>query len=188
MRLTERSLHVIGRTSLGIPDQLCFRSSSVTAQRYKHTLSALCSTLQKTTAETNKHVQLAVTQSVVLAWNQYAYTMKALLPRSVLGLASSCLNLSSRLFSRTVMGGAPDAFWSEMRATSGMMGRTGRDCCFCSVERTVEDNEKPYKYKVYCTVYTKECSLKLSMGSTTPKLNCLKFIIHQYHDCGMGIN
>lgn len=27
-RLTERSLHVIGRTSLGIPDQLCFRSSS----------------------------------------------------------------------------------------------------------------------------------------------------------------
>lgn len=57
-------------------------------------------------------------------------------PRSVLGLASSCLNLSSRLFSRTVIGGAPDAFWSEMRATSGMMGRTGRDCCFCSVERT----------------------------------------------------
>lgn len=32
MRLTERSLHVIGRTSLGIPDQLCFRSSSVPAQ------------------------------------------------------------------------------------------------------------------------------------------------------------
>lgn len=30
--LTERSLHVIGRTSLGMPDQLCLRSSSVTAQ------------------------------------------------------------------------------------------------------------------------------------------------------------
>lgn len=55
------------------------------------------------------------------------------LPRSVLGLASSCLNLSSRLFSRTVMGGAPDAFWSEMRATSGIMGRTGRMCCFSSM-------------------------------------------------------
>lgn len=60
------------------------------------------------------------------------------LPRSVLALASSCLNLSSRLFSRTVMGGAPDAFWSEMRATRGMMGLIGRDCCFCSVEQTVE--------------------------------------------------
>ncbi len=33
MRLTERSLHVTGRTSLGMPDQLCFRSSSVPAQR-----------------------------------------------------------------------------------------------------------------------------------------------------------
>lgn len=31
--LTERSLHVIGRTSRGIPDQLCLRSSSVSATK-----------------------------------------------------------------------------------------------------------------------------------------------------------
>lgn len=86
-----------------------------------------------------QHIQQAVTNN-----NQVSTLSKcvALLPRSVLGLASSCLNLSSRLFSRTVMGGAPDAFWSEMRATSGMMGRTGRDCCFCSVERTVEGHTR----------------------------------------------
>lgn len=117
MRLTERSLHVIGRTSLGMPDQLCFRSSSVTAQsRYKHTA----------TGKQHIHVYSAI-------------VCAALIPRSVFGLASSCLNLSSRLFSRTVMGGAPDAFWSEMRATSGMIGRAGRVFCFCSVERTVAE-------------------------------------------------
>ncbi len=57
------------------------------------------------------------------------------LPKSVLGLASSCLNLSNRVFSLTVMGGAPEEFWSEMRAINGMMGRTGSDCCFCRVLR-----------------------------------------------------
>lgn len=66
-------------------------------------------------------------------------------PRSVLGLASSCLNLSSRVFSLTVMGGAPDAFWSEMRATRGMMGRTGRDCCFCRVLRSGQETHKALK-------------------------------------------
>jgi len=115
MRLTERSLHVIGRTSRGMPDQLCFRSSSVTAE---------CG------VNTFKHTAGCISQCSVKPMITYA------LPRSVLGLASSCLNLSSRLFSRTVMGGAPDAFWSDMRATSGMMGRTGRDCCFCRLERT----------------------------------------------------
>jgi len=51
-------------------------------------------------------------------------------PRSVLWLERSCRNFSRRVFSLTVMGGAPEAFWSEIRATSGMMGRRGRDCCF----------------------------------------------------------
>lgn len=53
-------------------------------------------------------------------------------PKSVLWLERSCRNFSRRVFSRTVIGGAPDAFWSEMRATRGMMGRRGRDCCLCS--------------------------------------------------------
>lgn len=38
---TERSLHVIGWTSLGMPDQLCFRSSSEITIKIKHTVSTL---------------------------------------------------------------------------------------------------------------------------------------------------
>ena len=53
-----------------------------------------------------------------------------LLPRSVLGPASNCLNLSRRDASLSVMAGVPDVFWSAMRATKGMMGgRWGRDRC-----------------------------------------------------------
>lgn len=56
--------------------------------------------------------------------------MEHLLPRSVLGPASNCLNLSRRDASLSVMAGVPDVFWSAMRATSGMMGDWwGRDCC-----------------------------------------------------------
>ena len=44
------------------------------------------------------------------------------LPRSVLGPASNCLNLSRRDASLSVMAGVPDVFWSAMRATSGMTG------------------------------------------------------------------
>lgn len=78
-------------------------------------------------------------------WDLQGGVCGAAVPRSVLGLASSCLNLSSRFFSRTVMGGAPEAFWSEMRATRGMMGRTGSDCCFCRGERTAEEKQNAHE-------------------------------------------
>lgn len=53
-----------------------------------------------------------------------------LLPRSVLGPANNCLNLSRRDASLSVIAGVPDVFWSAMRATSGMTGgRWGRDRC-----------------------------------------------------------
>lgn len=105
-RLTERSLHVIGRTSRGIPAQLCFRSSSVSSTGEK--------------------------QRLRLASKACTQARAASSPRSVLGLASNSRNLSRRLLSRTAMGGAPEAFWSEIRATSGMTGRTGRARCFWS--------------------------------------------------------
>lgn len=53
-------------------------------------------------------------------------------PKSVLWLESSWRNFSRRVFSRTVIGGAPEAFWSEILATRGMMGLRGRDCCLWS--------------------------------------------------------
>ncbi|TNN70452.1 hypothetical protein EYF80_019329 [Liparis tanakae] len=53
-----------------------------------------------------------------------------LLPRSVLGPANNCLNLSRRDASLSVITGVPDVFWSAMRATSGMTGgRWGRERC-----------------------------------------------------------
>lgn len=116
---------MIGRTSRGMPDQLCFRSSSVTTHthRINTPFNPLSSDLRAFLSSADN-------------------SSEAVLPRSVLGLASSCLNLSSRLFSLTVMGGAPDAFWSEMRATSGMMGRAGRVCCLRSAALTVEGQNK----------------------------------------------
>lgn len=56
--------------------------------------------------------------------------MENLLPRSVLGPASNCLNLSRRDASLSFMAGVPDVFWSAKRACSGMTAdRWGRERC-----------------------------------------------------------
>lgn len=113
-------------------------------------------------------------------------------PRSVLWLERSCRNFSRRVFSRTVMGGAPEAFWSEIRATRGMTGRRGRDCCFCRGLRTQDSSARtrccselgqevpPLQPHLAPPATARHCSSTLLFLSTTEQHRSNALAVHRH--------
>lgn len=63
-------------------------------------------------------------------------------PRSVLGPASSCLNLSNRDASLSVNAGVTEALQSAIPLTKGGMQVCGRDCDLCMEEPSLALSEK----------------------------------------------